>query len=299
MSSPESSSTPSRPYRFSCKHAFLTYPQCPLLPEYLLSHLVNLLANLNPTYIAVAQESHDDGNLHLHVLILTERKMDFRSPRHFDVDGYHPNIQPARSVQDVYQYVTKGGNYKEYGEPPKPNQNPTPKKNRTFRTIIRECNTKQEYLDKIKEVFPYEWATKLRYFEYSGEAQFPEPKPEYKPIYTPSDFQVPPELQDWVNANIFTDTDQRGSRMSRKSLYICGPSRTGKTCWARSLGPHNYWAGNIDFTNYDERATYNIVDDIPCQFVHPFKSIIGIQSNYTVNPKYGKKKGKSKEGSPP
>ncbi|KAH7543665.1 hypothetical protein FEM48_Zijuj02G0209400 [Ziziphus jujuba var. spinosa] len=200
-------------------------------------------------------ESHDDGNLHLHVLILTERKMDFRSPRHFDVDGYHPNIQPARSVQDVYQYVTKGGNYKEYGEPPKPNQNPIPKKNRTFRTIIRECSTKQEYLDKIKEVFPYEWATKLRYFEYSGEAQFPEPKPEYKPIYTPSDFQVPPELQDWVNANIFT--------VSAESYSLINPGANvyDDLKWMQDLTEQTY-LNKLNFLSMFGRIPTN--EDLGC-----------------------------------
>ncbi|KAH7543671.1 hypothetical protein FEM48_Zijuj02G0210000 [Ziziphus jujuba var. spinosa] len=180
---------------------------------------------------------------------------DFCSPRHFDVNGYHPNIQPARSVQDVYQYVTKGGNYKEYGEPPKPNQNPTPKKNRTFRTIIRECNTKQEYLDKIKEGFPYEWATKLRYFEYSGEAQFPEPKPEYKPIYTPSDFQVPPELQDWVNANIFT--------VSAESYSLINPGANvyDDLKWMQDLTEQTY-LNKLNFLSMFGRIPTN--EDLGC-----------------------------------
>nr|QRG29209.1 putative Rep [Pteris mastrevirus A] len=78
--------------------------------------------------------------------------------------------------------------------------------------------------------------------------------------------------------------------MLRKSLYIVGPSRAGKTTWARSLGAHNYWNGGIDLSTYNIAAQYNIIDDIPLQFVNPFKSIIGIQSDYIVNPKYGKRK---------
>nr|AFO38353.1 Rep B [Chickpea chlorotic dwarf virus] len=81
------------------------------------------------------------------------------------------------------------------------------------------------------------------------------------------------------------------------SLYICGPTRTGKTTWARSLGRHNYWNGTIDFTTYDEHATYNVIDDIPFKFVPLWKQLIGCQFDFTVNPKYGKKK-KIKGGVP-
>ncbi|CBX20815.1 replication initiator protein, partial [Chickpea chlorotic dwarf virus] len=91
--------------------------------------------------------------------------------------------------------------------------------------------------------------------------------------------------------------DDGRSGIRHPSLYICGPTRTGKTTWARSLGRHNYWNGTIDFTTYDDHATYNIIDDIPFKFVPLWKQLIGCQSDFTVNPKYGKKK-KIKGGIP-
>ncbi|AAC98083.1 RepB, partial [Sugarcane streak Egypt virus - [Ben]] len=76
----------------------------------------------------------------------------------------------------------------------------------------------------------------------------------------------------------------------KQSLYILGPTRTGKSTWARSLGRHNYWQNNVDWSSYDEEAVYNIIDDIPFKFCPCWKQLVGCQKEYVVNPKYGKKK---------
>nr|ASX95500.1 RepB/C2 protein [Prunus geminivirus A] len=80
------------------------------------------------------------------------------------------------------------------------------------------------------------------------------------------------------------ETNQR-----KKSLVIEGPSRTGKTQWARSLGPHNYWAETVDFSMYDDKALYNVIDDIPFQYLPCKKALLGCQHNYIANEKYRKK----------
>nr|AST09919.1 C2 [Wild vitis virus 1] len=76
----------------------------------------------------------------------------------------------------------------------------------------------------------------------------------------------------------------------RKSIVIEGPSRTGKTMWARSLGPHNYWCENVDFSEYNNNAMYNVIDDIPFQYLPCKKALLGSQSNFISNEKYRKKK---------
>lgn len=73
-------------------------------------------------------------------------------------------------------------------------------------------------------------------------------------------------------------------------MYICGPTRTGKTTWARSLGQHNYYNSIIDFTTYNDAAQYNILDDVNFKYCPQWKQLIGCHSDYTVNPKYGRKK---------
>lgn len=46
----------------------------------------------------------------------------------------------------------------------------------------------------------------------------------------------------------------------------------------------------VDYTTYNPEALYNILDDIPFKFTPNWKSFIGAQKDYTVNPKYGKRR---------
>lgn len=74
-----------------------------------------------------------------------------------------------------------------------------------------------------------------------------------------------------------------------KTMIIEGPSMCGKTQWARSLGLHNYFCNNVDFSVWNDKALYNVFDDIPFQFLPCKKAILGSQSDFTVNEKYRKK----------
>lgn len=81
------------------------------------------------------------------------------------------------------------------------------------------------------------------------------------------------------------------------SLILEGPSKTGKTLWARSLGPHNYYMGHMDLGNHDDDAWYNVIDDINPHFLKHWREFIGGQHNWQSNCKYSKPK-KIKGGVP-
>lgn len=72
-----------------------------------------------------------------------------------------------------------------------------------------------------------------------------------------------------------------------------GPSRTGKTMWARSLGRHIYFGGlfNLDQVT-DLTVEYAIFDDINggLEFFHSYKSWLGHQAEFTCTDKYRGKK---------
>nr|QIK02123.1 putative C1:C2-like protein [Mulberry mosaic dwarf associated virus] len=74
------------------------------------------------------------------------------------------------------------------------------------------------------------------------------------------------------------------------SLYICGPTRSGKTQWARSLGRHNYFTGSLSFLDYDDFALYNVIDDIEYEKISTswFKSLLGAQKDIILKGKYMK-----------
>lgn len=74
------------------------------------------------------------------------------------------------------------------------------------------------------------------------------------------------------------------------SLVLYGPSRTGKTLWARSLGRHIYCIGLV---SGDEQikapdVDYAVYDDIRggMKFFHSFKEWMGAQAYVTVKRLY-------------
>ena len=75
-----------RRFRLHAKNIFLTYPQCPLPKEYALETLKQLhWTVVQPKYIRVAREEHQDGQPHLHVLIQLTGKCDIHDQRFFDI----------------------------------------------------------------------------------------------------------------------------------------------------------------------------------------------------------------------
>ncbi|CAL5395306.1 unnamed protein product [Camellia sinensis] len=129
-----------------------------------------------------------------------------RTSRHF-----HPNVQGAYKHQNVLEYISKYGDYTEWGE---------------FRERGRcanQSNKENIYRDALAVGTKDEALALVR----NGD-----------PKYTV--WIVPTAIQQWAADNI-TDEAQRPHRP--KSIIIEGPSRIGKACWTRSLGPHNYYFG--------------------------------------------------------
>lgn len=99
-------------FRITSKGFFLTYPRCELSKE----HLLKALRFKRPAEkILVSRELHEDGAPHLHVYLLYGKEFDCRNERFFDVDGFHPNIQSAKSLKAVQAYVKKDGDYIQEG----------------------------------------------------------------------------------------------------------------------------------------------------------------------------------------
>lgn len=94
--------------RLSAKQFFLTYPQCPLDKERVLEQLS---LTLNIEQYVIAQETHEDGNLHIHAYIKCVAKVNLKSATTLDIDGYHGNYQTCRNPNAVKTYCTKANDY--------------------------------------------------------------------------------------------------------------------------------------------------------------------------------------------
>ena len=100
-------------FRVQYKNIFLTYSQInkeSTREEFLQNIRLKVNLWVLEKYV-IAFETHKDGNLHCHAVIVLEKKPNIKSERYFDLikEGvvYHPNIKMARPLDDKVVYVTK------------------------------------------------------------------------------------------------------------------------------------------------------------------------------------------------
>nr|WKU84299.1 repA protein [Maize streak virus]WKU84371.1 repA protein [Maize streak virus] len=211
------SSSSNRQFSHRNVNTFLTYPHCPENPEILCQMLWELVGRWTPKYIICAREAHRDESFHLHALVQTDKPVRITDSRFFDINGFHPNIQSAKSVNKVRDYILKEplalferGTFiprksSFLGNPSKGNSEKKPSKDEIMREIISHSTSKQEYLSLVRKEFPYDWATKLQYFEYSANKLFPEIQEEFISPHPPSspDLLCNESIKDWLQPNIY------------------------------------------------------------------------------------------------
>lgn len=95
-------------FRLNAKKVFLTYPKCKLTKEELLDKLPNK-ESIEQYYIA--RELHEDGEPHLHAILVYNYKLNIKSEKHFDIGDYHPNIQSVKKLDNAISYVCKDGDF--------------------------------------------------------------------------------------------------------------------------------------------------------------------------------------------
>ena len=94
------------------KEIFLTYSQSGKLElEFVINTLSQKLNAWTIKDFLLSKELHEDGNPHIHVYLKTLRRTHIENPSYFDIEFeeniFHPNIQPARKVTNVINYILK------------------------------------------------------------------------------------------------------------------------------------------------------------------------------------------------
>nr|QTT61878.1 replication-associated protein [Opuntia virus 2-DBG_56] len=292
---------PSAPKRFrvSAKNFFLTYPQCSLTKEEALTQITNLSLPSNPKYIKICRELHQNGEPHLHILLQFEGKVVCTNNRLFDLVSptrsahFHPNIQGAKSSSDVKSYIDKDGDTLEWGEFQIDGRSARGGQQTANDSYAKALNASsiEEALQILKEQQPKDYVLQHHNLRTNLQKIFQKPPEPWNPPYPLSSFtNVPEEMQEWADDYFGRPLDQRPIRP--KSIIIEGNSRTGKTCWARALGKHNYLSGHLDFNSnvYSNEAEYNVIDDVAPTYLKMkhWKELIGAQRDWQSNCKYGK-----------
>nr|AIQ85890.1 AC1 [Squash leaf curl virus] len=274
-------------FRLTARNIFLTYPRCDVPKEEVLEMLLHLSWSVvKPNYIRVAREEHSDGSPHLHCLIQLSGKSNIKDAGFFDVTHprrsarFHPNIQAAKDTNAVKNYITKEGDYCESGQY-KVSGGSKSNKDDVYHNAVN-AGSAGEALEIIKAGDPKTFIVNYHNLLANVERLFQKPPEPWVPPFEISSFtSVPEELQDWAD-DYFNECS--AARPRPTSIIIEGGSRTGKTMWARSLGPHNYLSGHLDFNSrvFSNDVKYNVMEDVVPHYLKlkHWKELIGAQRDW-------------------
>jgi len=266
-------------FRIDSAQYFLTYPQSSLVLANAFERLKEWsIQDTKPTIVVIAEERHQDGNIHHHAYLKYPKKLCVRAADIFDMDGNHPNVQSARSAKHVIKYCTKDGNYLASGIEIKLTREAGLKR------LLAEINEPEEFIAKVLIMDP-DWAisrfSNIRAFV---EWRFRDGKQVYEPVREWDSFHSIPEavarFRDALQTHVVGERDMR-------SLWLSGPSRCGKTQLARSIGTHSYMQGIWNMACLDDKAKYAVFDDIEWGSIkYMYKQLIGLQKDVNFTGKY-------------
>lgn len=242
-------------------------------------------------YVCIAREAYPtvEGH-HFHIFVQFKEILDVQSDKYFDLAQYHPNIQLAKSDKPAAFYCKKDGEFWEdgtlvpfFGERKRKRADDV---DEIYSAGLRNSTTPQEFMDYIREHAPRDFATSYERLLAMANAVFTPPdRPQYVPIHTRDEFtKVPQEMDDWVMQYLECPQPDRP-----KTLIVVGPTRLGKTDWARSLGRHVYFNGMFMLDLWDQHAQYAIFDDIDWKYIINAKGFLGGQRELVVTDKYRRK----------
>lgn len=255
-------------FRLQGKNLWLTYPQCPLAPGEVLDLLTDILSAEGISKYIIASESHQDGSLHIHCWVGLKKKLRTRLPTFLDLPDdagdYHGNYQICRSNIAVKKYCEKEGDFIT-------NIKDTP----GWPSVIElaKAGDVESAMDLVSTFDPRSIALngdKLRQ-NLTSLAPIDLPIHNYK-------FQDVPDIDCWPRHHF--------------SLWLYGPSHTGKTEFAKTLFKNPLLVSHMDGLKELRPGIHDgiIFDD--CSFTHwPRSSVIHVLDLHNprdINVKYGK-----------
>lgn len=108
----------------------------------------------------------------------------------------------------------------------------------------------------------------------------------YVPIFEDvQDPDTPDDVRDWLDIEFV-------KKSRAKCLFLIGPSKLGKTHWARSIvQPHVYWKNMVNLDEWNPDAKLIIFDDFEkWEFMPNPKGYLTQAGQCTVTDKYRKKR---------
>lgn len=208
-------------FKFDSEYIFLTYPQATIGHNELYNFLNEKSSLL---WLRVCTEQHDDGNNHCHAVGKFSRRFITRDERCFDFEGFHPNIQPVRSVPRALTYVAKDGEFTDFGDIP----SHTNKRSHAEALELAADPDEGKFLKACLEArIPFQYAKRFRELAFSDNSN------------TITEFQA---QDNWMRDPIREKTLPENS-----CAVVIGPSGIGKSVWAKQMAPKPcLWVSHLD-----------------------------------------------------
>lgn len=261
-------------FRFQGKSVALTYPQCPVMKENALEHLLDKFP-IDEYFIA--REKHEDGEWHLHMYLSFKERVRTRDVRAFDIGIYHPNIQTCKNKGRWLRYMSK--------EDQDPLTNMNTKE--LIWTRILHAASLEKAMTIIKEEKPRDFIMSAERIKQNLREVFDAPVA-YESPYSLQSFRDCEPVREWFESNVLAEP--KPDRW--KVLILVGPTRLGKTRLVRAYGQHNYFAGQWTLDDYDERKQYTVYDDCDWTYIPAKKALLtgACSTTAVVTDKYRTKK---------
>ncbi|UOK20969.1 replication associated protein [Chifec genomovirus UA13_114] len=267
---------------FNCnaRYFLVTYSHVDSLDPFA---IVDHFAGLGAEVIVGQERYHETLGTHYHVFADFGRKFRSRRADIFDVGGFHPNIAPSRGAPEAgYDYAIKDGDVVAGGLD-RPSGVVHLNRTAKWHTIER-AETRDEFFALCAELDPERLVCSFGQIQKYADWRYAvEPEPYVGPdgVFDLANYG---DLGEWRDNFLFADHHGRS-----KSLILWGPSRMGKTVWARSLGKHLYFGGIFSARNLgDDGIKFAVFDDIAggIKFFPRFKDWLGCQMEFMVKELY-------------
>lgn len=228
-------------FKFDSATVFLTYPHSDLSHDAVIEHLRTIG---DVVWARVCTEQHKDGEPHIHVVCKFAKRVQSRNARLFDIGERHPNIQPVRSVKRSLEYVSKDGQFTDYGTIPG-----GPPEDCDWLELAKVSSEAQYYMECNKRGLSFMYAKK--FWELGSKTATCEIAADYEGDISRESF----ELQIYLP-------------VPGKSIVVIGPSGCGKSSWAKRVSAKPaLWVRHLDVLR-SFRAGYHksiIFDDMSFQ----------------------------------
>ncbi|KAH8203902.1 hypothetical protein TruAng_001966 [Truncatella angustata] len=321
-SPPETLLTEKKPFLFQGKMVWLTYNQSCVTDhlkfyEYLRTWMEQWMPRMSSdnnrrskVEIFGARELHADGHPHYHVVMRFETKVHWKNSysrfaAQFEEGGElrqvatsiriekpDPGEHPKRFLEGVQGYILKeygADNDYVFGTYIQPPQGATETRRQQEEGWCREALdlVYQDETDAfLREHFPVKYVWQPHAVAKFVSTKKVRAKPAVKRTYKRKPFKIPKELVSWLRRNI-------GSRrkMGRPScLLIVGPSKYGKTEWAKSFGRPIVMQSKFVYDLMTSECTHIVLNDIDLRKFENWRDFMGCQMEVAIDGKYREEK---------